>query len=485
MPEGVAATESRPATGRILIVDDEPAIVDSLRLLLESEGYQVNSAATASECLESITSEPRDLVLLDLMLPDRPGLEVLHDIRKIDHTLPVVMLTAFGSIETAIEATRLGATNFLTKPWNNRQLLLEIQQVLARRRLEAENARLRSQLGSSGSSNRLVRKSRAMEAVFSLIDQVAPTSSTVLISGESGTGKQLVARAIHERSTRGDKPFVTINPETIPVELLESTLFGHVKGSFAGAARDREGCFAIANKGTIFFDEVSALSTETQSKLLRVIEEREFIPVGSIRPIQVDVRIVAATNEDLKAAADEGRFREDLYYRLNVIGIVVPPLRYRIEDIAPLIKELLTHFCRREKNHFLDHQQNSTLRFTPEALRILQAHSWPGNVRELRNAVERAVVLATGEELPPEVLPPSILKGNRQSAHSDPAGFQRVSGASLSEMVEGFERRLLVDVLDKHGFNQTETAKDLQVPLSTLNQKIRRLGIEVKGRRTD
>ena len=485
MPDGVAATESHPSAGRILVVDDEPAIVESLRLLLESEGYQASSAATAGECLESIASEPQDLVLLDLMLPDRPGLEVLHEIRKIDGALPVVMLTAFGSIETAVEATRLGATNFLTKPWNNRQLLLEIRQILERRSLEAENARLRSQLGSSGSVEKLVRRSQAMQNVFALIDRVAPTSSTVLISGESGTGKELVARAVHERSARADKPFVTVNSETIPAEILESTLFGHVKGSFVGAARHREGCFAIANEGTIFLDEVSTLTAEAQSKLLHVIEEREFVPVGSHNPVQADVRIVAATNADLKAAVDEGRFREDLYYRLNVIGIVVPPLRDRTDDIAPLVDEFLTHFCRREKHHFLDHERNPTLRFTPEALRILQAHSWPGNVRELRNTVERAVVLANREELTPDVLPPSVLKGNSQSSHPDPAGFQRRSGASLSEMVEGFERRLLLDELEKHGYNQTETAKGLQVPLSTLNQKIRRLGIAVKGRRTD
>lgn len=485
MPDGVAATASHPSAGRILIVDDEPAIVDSLRLLLESEGYQAGSAATASECLESIASEPRDLVLLDLMLPDRPGLEVLHEIRKIDPNLPVVMLTAFGSIETAVEATRLGATNFLTKPWNNRQLLLEIRQILERRGLEAENARLRRQLGSAGSVERMVRKSRAMQDVFALIDRVAPTSSTVLISGESGTGKELVARAVHVRSARADKPFLTVNPETIPVELLESTLFGHVKGSFAGAARDREGCFAMANEGTIFLDEVSMLTAETQSKLLHVIEEREFVPVGSDKPFQVDVRIVAATNADLKTAVDEGRFREDLYYRLNVIGITVPPLRDRTEDIAPLVDEFLSHFCRREKKHFLNQERNSTLRFTPEALRILLGHSWPGNVRELRNTVERAVVLANEEELTPDLLPPSVLTGNSQSSHSDPAGFQRRSGASLSEMVEGFERRVLLDELEKNRYNQTETAKSLQVPLSTLNQKIRRLGIAVKGRRLD
>lgn len=484
MPDGIE-TAAPPASGRILIVDDEPAIIDSLRLLLESVGYEVLSATTASRGLDTVAREPCDLVLLDLMLPDRPGLDALAEIRAVDPDLPVVMLTAYGSIETAVEATRRGAANFLTKPWNNTKLLLEIGQALERRRLLSENERLRSEIGQSSAKARLIGTSLAIRNVFEMIEQVAPTSSTVLVSGESGTGKELVARAIHKRSPRTSNPFVTVNAGTIPADMLESTLFGHVRGAFTGATRDRQGCFAVAHEGTLFLDEVGTLSDVTQAKLLNVIQEREFVPVGSNDPIRVDVRIVAASNEDLAAAAEAGRFRADLYYRLNVIGIEVPPLRERTEDIPLLVEEFLSQFCRRERHHFLDRDRRSTLRFTPEAMRILQAHAWPGNIRELRNAVERTVVLATQEELGPELLPASVLSGNREAPLSDPSSFQRRAGASLAEMVEGFERRVVLEELEKHHFNQTETAKSLRVALSTLNQKIQRLGIDVKRRRAE
>ena len=476
---------ARQAAGRILIVDDEPAIIDSLRMLLESEGYEVAAAATASESLASVSREPCDLVLLDLMLSDRPGLEVLGEIHKINDKLPVVMLTAYGSIELAVDATRRGAANFLTKPWNNNKLLLEIRNVLERHRLQAENERLRSQLGLPRVGDTLVGQSGSIQRVFDMVRQVAPTGSTVLVSGESGTGKELVARAIHDGSPRVGKPFITVNSGTIPAELLESTLFGHVKGSFTGATRDRQGCFANANEGTLFLDEVSTLSAETQAKLLRVIQEREFVPVGSNGTVRVDVRIVAATNDDLAAAVEEGRFRADLYYRLDVIGIKVPPLRERKDDIPLLVDKFLTYFCRREKHHFLDRQGRSTLRFTPEALRVLVAHDWPGNVRELRNAVERAVVLATAEDLSPGLLPESITVGNRAMPCADPSRFQRRAGASLAETVESFERGVVLDELEKHDFNQTETAKALRMALSTLNQKIQRLGIDVKRQRPE
>jgi DNA-binding NtrC family response regulator len=479
MPDG-AATSNTDWKNRVLVVDDEPAIVETLQFVLEDAGYRVKTARTAKDCLEVIARERCDLVLLDLMLPDRPGLEVLEDIGRINRSLPVVMLTAYGTIETAVEATRLGAANFLTKPWNNSKLLLEIKQTLERRRLEDENARLRSELERASPFENLIGKSEAMLRVFVMIRQVAGTSSTVLVSGESGTGKELVARAIHNSSPRADKPFVTVNSGRIPGELLESTLFGHVGGAFAGAVRDRRGCFEIANEGTIFLDEVSTLSQETQMKLLGVIQEREFVPVGSNDPTRVDVRIVAATNDDLAAAVRERRFREDLFYRLDVIEIELPPLRDRMDDVPLLVDEFLTQFCRREKNHFLDRQRNSTLRFTPAARAILMAHDWPGNVRELRNAVERAVVLASREELGPELLPTSLLRGNRKEPRLGRGVVEVRLGASLSEMVEDFERRVVLAELEKHGYNQTETAKALRVALSTLNQKIQRLGINVK-----
>ncbi len=482
MPDEVPDAGGPPAA-RILVVDDEPAIVETLQLVLEGAGHSVITAGSGNECLDAIARAPCDLVLLDLMLPDRPGLEVLGEIRKINRELPVVMLTAYGSIDTAVEATRLGASNFLTKPWNNSKLLLEIRQALEQKRLESENARLRSQLGLPSPLENLVGKSEAMLRVFVMIYQVARTSSTVLVSGESGTGKELVARAIHKGSPRAERAFVTVNSGRIPGDLLDSTLFGHLKGAFPGATRERRGCFEAAEGGTIFLDEIGNLSLESQAKLLRVIQEREVVPIGSNDPVQVDVRIIAATNIDLKSAVKEGRFREDLYYRLNVIEIDLPPLRDRIEDVPLLVDEFLTQVCRRENNHFLDHNRNSTLRFTPEAQRILMAHSWPGNVLELRNAVERAVVLATQEELGPEVLPASIWAARDRVREVEVASIRERPEASLSEMVEDFERSVLLAELEKHGYNQTETAKSLRVALSTLNQKIQRLNIDVKRRR--
>lgn len=481
MPEETTSRDGKhPA--RILIVDDEPAIVESLRAVLESAGYATLAAGTAKACTEIFARQPCDLVLLDLMLPDRPGLEVLTAIVAVRPGTPVVMLTAYGSIETAVEATRRGAANFLTKPWNNRQLLLEIEQHLARRRLEAENARLRDALRQTDSVNSLIGKSEAMTNVLVMIHQVARTTSTVLVTGESGTGKELVARAIHKHSARAESNFVTVNSGTIPSEMLESSLFGHVKGAFPGADRSRQGCFETAGGGTIFLDEVGALTLEAQAKLLHVIQEREVVPVGSNERVRVDVRIIAASNEDLQAAVAEGRFRADLYYRLNVIGIELPPLRERAEDVPMLVEEFLTQFCRRESNHLLGPDRRSTLRFAPEAQQILVSHAWPGNVRELRNVVERAVVLATREELSADVLPASIRTARDTGASQASAldDRSRRPGDSLPEVVERFERQVLVDELERHGFNQTETAKALGVALSTLNQKIQRLGIDTK-----
>ncbi len=481
MPEPSGATESA-GRGRILVVDDEPAIVDSLRMVLETAGYEVLTANSGKDCTESVARIPCDLVLLDLMLPDRSGLDVLRDLAGLRPGLPVLMLTAYGSVEAAVEATRRGASNFLTKPWNNRQLLLEIEQQLERRRLRAENSRLRRVAGLPDATQPLTGRSEGLLRVVLRIRQVARSDSTVLISGESGTGKELVARAIHGSSGRADRPFVTVNPGTIRDDLLESTLFGHVAGAFPGAARDRPGCLRTADGGTVFFDEVVALSAQTQAKLLGVIEEREFLPLGADSPARADVRILAATNDDLELAVAEGRLREDLFHRLNVIGIEVPPLRERPEDIPLLAEEFLTQACHRQSNHFLDRDLRSTLHFTAEAEAAMKAYRWPGNVRELRNAVERAVVLATDEEIGPRLLPRAV-RGQPASPPGLPIGGQsRQPGESLSELVERFERGVLEEELAKHGYNQTETAKALCVALSTLNQKVQRLGIDTKRR---
>ena len=468
--------------GRILIIDDEEAIRESLETILELERFYVDTAHDAASGLERLGEKTFDLVLLDLMLPDRSGLEVLEEVREHDTATPIVMLTAFGSIETAVKAIRLGANDFYTKPWNNDKLVLGIEQVITRSRLEAENLRLRSQLRERYSFANIIGKSEPMQDVFGLVSQVAPSRSTVLVTGESGTGKELIARAIHTNSPRANKPFVPVNSGSIPVDLLESALFGHVKGAFTGASNSHRGFFETADGGTIFLDEIGTLSVETQAKLLRVIQEREFMPVGSSEAIKVDVRIVAATNEDVAKLVGEGRFREDLYYRLNVIGIKLPPLRERREDIPLLIQHFFDRFCL-ENTRFVDEGGKSSLEFATDAMGILMDHRWPGNVRELENVVERAVVLATESRVPVQALPESLLEQNGIHRPQLPIDFQPTAGESLPEIVEEFERRVLLAALEEHGWNQTETAKSLRVALSTLNQKIQRLGIDIKKRR--
>ena len=477
MPEPAAAAET-PSRGRILLIDDEEVIRDSLETLLGLERFQVTTAADAASGLKAAGESSFDLVLLDLMLPDRSGLEVLQEIRDDDALTPVLMLTAYGSVETAVKAIRLGADNFLTKPWNNEKLVLEIEQTIARRRLEAENLRLRSELRERYSFDNIVGRSEPMQEVFRLVSQVAPSRSTVLITGESGSGKELIAKAIHAHSPRADKPFIPVNSGSIPVDLLESALFGHVKGAFTGAISSHKGFFEAANGGTLFLDEIATLTPETQAKLLRVLQERELMPVGSNEVIQVDVRIIAATHEKLEDLIKSGDFREDLYYRLNVIGIHLPPLRERRGDIPLLVRHFFDRFCR-ENQRFLDAKGHSKLEFSSDAMSVLMDHAWPGNVRELENAVERAVVLATGEQVDVNALPEQLVTGSGRPARA-PIDFTPAAGASLPEIVEEFERGIIVAELERCGWSQTEAAKKLHVALSTLNQKIQRLGIDIK-----
>jgi len=472
------------AQGRILVIDDEEAIRESLQTLLELEDWPVETAATAMEGVSALQDGGFDLVLLDLMLPDISGLEALKEIRKFDRSTPVIVLTAYGSVENAVSAIKLGADDFFTKPWNNEKLLLGIRKNIDQRRLRDENAELRSALKQRYSFSNIVGKSENMLRVFDLVTQVAPSRSTVLVHGESGTGKELIARAIHAHSPRADKPFVPVNSSSIPIDLIESTLFGHVRGAFTGATHTRKGCFELADGGTIFLDDVGTLALDTQAKLLRVIQEREFMPVGSSLTVQVDVRIVAATNEDLRKRVEEGTFREDLYYRLNVIEIDLPPLRERREDIPLLVQHFFNKYCR-ENQRFLDERGESILRFSPEAMRVLMDHDWRGNVRELENVVERAVVLANDPMIPPELLPESLLAANGRRPPRIPPNFRPSAGASLPEIMEEFERQLLIDELEKCHWSQTEAAKKLHVALSTLNQKVQRLGIDVKKLREE
>src|SRR5579885_920869 len=480
MPPEMSAPEAQTteSKGRVLVVDDEPDIRESLQTLLSLEGYRVEEAQNAAEGLHKMETSRYDLVLLDLMMPDRSGMDVLHDVRERDRETPIFMITAYGSTEAAVKALKLGANDYFSKPWDNEKLLVEIDRMIARRRLEYENTHLKRALKQRYSFPNIIGKSDRMVRMLDLVAQVAPSRSTILITGETGTGKELVAKAIHANSTRADQMFVPVNSGSLPPELLESTLFGHVKGAFTSAIQSKKGYFEVADRGTIFFDEIGTIGAETQIKLLRVIQEKEFTPLGSTDPIKVDVRILAATNADLFQLVKEGKSREDLYYRLNVINIALPPLRERKEDIPLLAEHFFTYYCR-DNGKYLDSGGNSVLHFQPDAMQVLMEHAWPGNVRELENVVERAVVLASEPSVPMDVLPDALLQANGIRRNRG-EGAPLPQDASLFEIVNDFERRVILERLEQSGWSQTEAAESLHVPLSTLNQKIKRLDIKIR-----
>jgi DNA-binding NtrC family response regulator len=460
------------AKGSILVIDDEQEIRESLAQILKLEGYKADCASTGEEGLKRIDDGIFDLILLDINLPDRNGLDLLQLIKSNSPEVGVIMITAYDSSQMAFQASKQGAESYITKPWDNDKLLLEIRNALDKSRLQVENIQLRRALKRYDLPN-LIGKSEKMQRVMDLITQVAASRATVLISGESGTGKELVAKTIHATSPRADRPFVPVNTGSMPVDLLESTLFGHVKGAFTSAIATKRGLFEVADQGTIFFDEIGTVGVETQTKLLRVIQEREFMRLGGTETIKVDVRILAATNADLRKMVIEGKFREDLFYRLNVITIGLPPLRDRKEDIPQLVE----HFLKK----FSAENGRAGLQFSPEALKVMMDHEWPGNVRELENAVERAVVLASGSLLGPDLLPEQLSLNGSHEHSLFPA--ESLDGRSLFEIVEGCERRIILDMLNRTNWSQTEAAERFKIPLSTLNQKIKRLQIDVKRRR--
>jgi len=467
-----AAVLSRPRTdagngGSILIIDDEVAIRESLETLLEFEGYSVKSAETGEDGLARLNEQTFDLVLLDFALPDRNGLEILADIRSRDSQLAVIMITAYGTLDNAVRAMQQGATNFIQKPWDNEKLMADVRAAVARRRAEEENEQLKRALKQRYNFEHIVGKSDSMLKIFDLVGQVAPSRSTVLIQGESGTGKELIAKAIHANSTRKNHPFVPVNTGSMPADLLESTLFGHVKGAFTSAVSSKKGLFEVADTGTIFLDEIGTMSLETQAKILRVLQDRKFMHLGGIHELQVDVRVIAATNIDLHVLVREGKFREDLFYRLNVITVDLPPLRNRSEYIPLLVVRFLEKFSRENGK--------SVAQISPEALRPLMDYGWPGNVRELENVIERAVVLCNGPMVGIELIPDHIV-----GRGSEGKMFEHRPDASLFEIVEDCERRLIVNMLEKCNWNQTDAAERFHIPLSTLNQKIKRLNIEIK-----
>jgi len=471
--------------GSILVVDDESEIREGLEALLASEHFQVTLAETGAAGLHKLEERPFDLLLLDVSLPDRNGIDMLREIRQRDPNLAIIMITAYGSIDMARAAFKSGAQDYITKPWNNDELIAQVSLAVEGRRLREENLHLKRALKQRYNFPNIIGKSEKMLSVLDLVAQVAPSRSTVLISGESGTGKELIAKAVHSASARADKAFIPVNTGSIPVDLLESQLFGHVKGAFTSAVASKKGLFEVADQGTIFFDEISTVSPETQAKLLRVIQEREFMRLGGTETIKVDVRILAASNEDLRKLVREGRFREDLYHRLNVISIHLPPLRDRKEDIPLLVDRFLETFCRENTK--------PPRAFTNAAMKMMMDYDWPGNIRELENAVERAVVLSIHEAMDADLLPESvrtreIVKGVRlQLAEFLPPlpgeiGGQGAPPPSLFEILEEVERRIIVDMLERTHWNQTEAAERFQIPLSTLNQKIKRLGIDTRRR---
>ena len=456
-------------SGSILIIDDEVAIRESLQTLLELEGYRVETAVDGEDGLARLANEPFDLVLLDYAMPGRDGLQILADIRDRDPQLAVVMITAFGTVENAVKAMQAGASNFIQKPWDNEKLLADIRAAISRRRIEEENVQLKRALKQRYNFENIVGKSEAMLRIFDLVGQVAPSRSTILVQGESGTGKELIAKAIHMNSPRKDRPFVPVNTGSMPTDLLESTLFGHVKGAFTSAIASKKGLFEIADRGTLFLDEIGTMSLETQAKILRVLQDRRFMHLGGVTEVQVDVRIIAATNVDLKQLVREGRFRDDLYYRLNVITIDIPALRSRREDIPLLVDFFLEKFSQEN--------EKPIRQISPEALRPLIDYNWPGNVRELENVIERAVVLSTGPVIGLDLIPDHIAgRGATQGI------LEHRPDASLFDIMEECERRVIGDMLERSNWNQTEAAERFRVPLSTLNQKIKRLNIEIRKR---
>ena len=466
-----SALSANASLASILVIDDEAAIRDSLEVLLSLEGYAVTLAVDGEQGLRNLDAENFDLVLLDLALPGQSGMELLPLIKERQPDLPVIMITAYGTVENVVEAIRAGAENFVQKPWDNEKLLADIRSAVPRHRAEEENLQLKRTLKQRYNFSNIVGKSEIMLKVFDLVAQVAPSRSTILIQGESGTGKELIAKAIHANSPRKDKPFVPINTGAMPSELLESTLFGHVKGAFTSAVAAKKGLFEVANGGTLFMDEIATMGMDTQAKILRVLQDRRFMHLGGVQEIQVDVRILAATNVDLRREVQEGRFREDLFYRLNVITVDLPPLRARREDI-PLLAQ-----------HFLDFYANENgfepRHLSADALRALMDYEWPGNVRELENSIERGVVLSTGPVIGSELLPGQITGRRFQDAL-----LEHNPDASLFDILEDFERRVIIEKLERCNGNQTDAAEQFHIPLSTLNQKIKRLNIEIrkKGR---
>ncbi|MBM3779432.1 MAG: sigma-54-dependent Fis family transcriptional regulator [Acidimicrobiia bacterium] len=453
---------------RVLVIDDEAAIRDSLRTILEYEGYEFVGASSGPEGLSLAGADRPDAVLLDIKMPGMDGLEVLRRILALDATLPVVMISGHGTTSTAVESIKLGAVDFLEKPLSVDRVLVTVGNVLRQGALGRENRDLRLAMESR---YEIVGESPALRTVLEAVKRAAPTGATVLLRGESGVGKELVARAIHRNSPRAGQRFVQVNCAAIPEELIESELFGHEKGSFTGATERQVGKFELADRGTIFLDEVGDMSPKTQAKVLRVLQEQEVERLGSARTTKVDVRVIAATNKNLEESRDRGEFREDLYFRLNVIPIVVPPLRERRDDVPLLVQ----HFARR-----LGEEHNiRPRRFDAAALGALGRYRWPGNIRELRNAVERVLIMAPGDVIRLEDLPAEMRGGVAEGgvARADGAAAAGGGTGTLREFKDTAERAFLVQKLREHGWNISKTAEAIGTPRSNLYKKLEQYAI--------
>jgi two-component system response regulator PilR (NtrC family) len=454
--------------GLIHIIDDEPIIHEVLGDLLTSEGYEVESSLNGEEALEKYSPDTWDLILLDLLMPGMNGIEVLKRIKKIDPQAVIIIITAYASVDSAVSAMKIGAFDYIQKPFKHDELLLILERAREHKNLQDENIRLKDELKKKFSFENIIGKSSVINDVFETIKASAPTRSTILIQGESGTGKELVARAIHQNSDRANAPFIIVNSGSLPPDLLESNLFGHLRGAFTGAVSDKKGLFEAADKGTIFFDEISSLNMETQAKLLRVMQDREFMRLGGTKTIKVNVRVIAATNTALEDRIEEKQFRQDLFFRLNVIKIELPHLRKRKEDIPLLAKHFLDIYSKENKKEIIG--------VSEEVMEVFANYDWPGNIRELENLIERAVVLTKTKLITRNNLPPFLYnsKGKQKKIRvtSDSTG-------TLKEQTQRFQENWILEALRKSNGVQKKAAQLLGVKPTTLNEMIKRLGIDI------
>ena len=441
---------------KLLIIDDERSILDLLRVVFSKEGYQVWTSLSASKALDLIKRQDFDLVISDIKLPEMGGMEILRKVKKEKPELPFVMITAYGSIKQAVEALKAGALDYVVKPFDVEELKIVVAHGLEKRKLREENIMLKKELREKYRFENMIGKSKRMKEVYQLIERIASTDSTVLVTGESGTGKEMAARAIHFLSQRREKPFVSINCGALPDNLLESELFGHTKGSFTGAVANKKGMFEVAQQGTLFLDEVGEMSPWTQVKLLRALQERKVRHVGGTDEIEINVRIIAATNQDLKEKISKGDFREDLYYRLNVIFFEMPPLRKRKEDLPLLVSHFLQKFCKQ--------MGRKMKRIAPEVMKVFESYPWPGNVRELENVIERIVAIEERETITEESLPADLLKLQEESESK----YMFQPGFNLNQYLDDVSKNFVREALDATGGSLKEAANLLGVNYRSL-----------------